>query len=273
VSVTASQLRELAALGLDSAALIRAVEIIEASALSADKSADVRRGPLESTASTERKERDKLRKRATRASEKAAKLSAKTSADKTALSADRSLSSYDVSSSLLTEEVSKESKKETSRVRARGTRMVPGTPLSDEHLALILAEGIHDPEKLWIEFVDYWSDIPGYRGVRVSWKGTLRNRCRDVIKRGFNVHPNSPNRTHQATGSAPTRDAAVIAAMGRTLERRRAARAADDPGRDDIREAGRSGPSSEPDAESGSAPDDDRPPGQFALVAAGYSRG
>jgi len=83
--------------------------------------------------------------------------------------------------------VEEESKKvrKTENARARGTRLAPGAPLSDEHRAIIVAEGIHDPEKLWAEFVDYWSDIPGQRGCKISWSGTLRNRCRDVIKRGF----------------------------------------------------------------------------------------
>jgi hypothetical protein len=86
-------------------------------------------------------------------------------------------------------------KKESSgiRARARGTRMEPGTPLSDEHRALIIAEGITDPDKFWAEFVDYWSEIPGQRGVKIGWTGTLRNRCRDVISKGFNRPSQGPN--------------------------------------------------------------------------------
>lgn len=85
---------------------------------------------------------------------------------------------------LSVEEESKKARK-TESARARGTRMQAGALLSDEHRAIIVAEGIQDPDRLWAEFVDYWSDIPGQRGCKISWSGTLRNRCRDVIKRGF----------------------------------------------------------------------------------------
>jgi hypothetical protein len=111
-----------------------------------------------------------------------------------------------------------------SSARARGTRLAPGAPLSDEHRALITAEGIHDPARLWAEFVDYWSDIPGQRGTKVSWSGTLRNRCRDVIKRGFNGNGNSPIRTNpasQQSGSAP-----VFAGVAAATERRARERSA-----------------------------------------------
>jgi hypothetical protein len=89
--------------------------------------------------------------------------------------------------SLLVGETLEERKKDAVRVRARGTRLSPGAPLTDEHRAVIVAEGIQDPDRLWAEFVDYWSDIPGQRGCKISWTGTLRNRCRDVIKRGFQL--------------------------------------------------------------------------------------
>src|SRR5437879_2773265 len=137
MSVTAAYLRELTGLGITGETLVRVVEIIdEVSALSADKSADVRRGPLESTANTDRKERDKQRKRLARAAEKAARLSADTSADTSAPSADSPLSDSVVLTSLLSKEATKESKKESSAIRARGTRMEPGTPLSAEHRAI-----------------------------------------------------------------------------------------------------------------------------------------
>src|ERR1017187_1590080 len=166
MSVTAEHIRELTVLGIVGETLVRVVEIIEevsADVLgqSMDKSAAVRGGPLESTASDNRKERDKLRKRLERYAAKLSRTSAQTSTDSPDLSKDVSedcpLTPSVLLPSLLTEEPLKESSKE--RMRARGTRMAPGTPLSEEHHALILAEGIADPEKLWAEFVDYWSDI------------------------------------------------------------------------------------------------------------------
>jgi hypothetical protein len=182
-----------------------------------------------------------------------------------------------LSSSLLSGEPLKSSKKEKKessgiQARARGTRMEPGTPLSDEHRAIIVAEGIFDPEKLWAEFVDYWSDIPGQRGIKLKWDGTLRNRCRDVIKRGFNGQASSNNRANQTTGPAPTRDTAIVTGMGRALERRRAARDATDPGRQDVREGRHPGAASGTDAEPGPEESDDGPSRQLALLPAGYAR-
>jgi hypothetical protein len=183
-----------------------------------------------------------------------------------------------LSSSLLTGEPLKSSKKEKKessgiQARARGTRMEPGTPLSDEHRAIIVAEGISDPEKLWAEFVDYWSDIPGQRGVKMKWDGTLRNRCRDVIKRGFNGQASSNNRANQTSGPAPTRDTAIVTGMGRALERRRAARDATDPGRQDVREGRHPGAATGTDAEPGPSESDDGPPRQFAFLPAGHAGG
>jgi hypothetical protein len=172
------------------------------------------------------------------------------------------------------EPLKEERKKESSGIqaRARGTRMEPGTPLSDEHRALIVAEGISDPEKLWAEFVDYWSDIPGQRGVKVKWTGTLRNRCRDVTKRGFNGHASSNNRTNQTTGPAPTRDAAVLTGMGRALERRRADRDAADPGRKDVREGRHPSDISGTDAKPGPEESDDGPSRQLTVISTRYAR-
>jgi hypothetical protein len=178
-----------------------------------------------------------------------------------------------VLTSLLTKEASKESKKEEQRVRARGTRLMPGAALSEEHRAVIAAEGIVDPEKLWAEFVDYWSDIPGQRGTKINWTGTLRNRCRDVIKRGFNGNGNSTIRTHQTSGPAPTRDTAIIAGMGRALESGavRLEMQMTPDGKSFERNEVLVVPP-ETDADGTAAADDDGPSRQLALLPAGHAR-
>lgn len=194
MGVTAAHIRELTSLGITGETLICVVEIIDKasaasldmSKASKDKSEDILGGPLESTAERNRKERDKQRKRLKRAAEKAANLSRDMSEDSAVLSEDSVLCDSVLLPSLssIGEPLKKESKAE--RMRARGTRMAPDTPLSAEHRALIIAEGISDPEKFWAEFVDYWSEVSGRHGVKIGWTGTLRNRCRDVISKGFN---------------------------------------------------------------------------------------
>jgi hypothetical protein len=79
--------RELTTLGIVGETLVRVIEIIE------EVSAAVRGGPLESTASENRKERDKVRKRLERYAAKLSKKSAKMSTDSPDLSKDASADS------------------------------------------------------------------------------------------------------------------------------------------------------------------------------------
>jgi hypothetical protein len=81
------------------------------------------------------------------------------------------------------------------------------------------------------------------------------------------------NRTNSAAGSAPPRDVAVIAGMGRALERRRAARVTDDAGRQDVREAGCVGTAGGADADRGTAAGDGELSGQLAFLPTGHARG
>lgn len=119
--------------------------------------------------------------------------------------------------------VKKESKK--------GIRMREGTPLSDEDRAF--AETLLDPSEVpqaWVEFVDYWSAIPGSRGVKLSWKSTWRNRVRDIIKYRGSKRGNGAgsNRANSFAGRATANEAAFLTSMGKgalgRLEANRAAR-------------------------------------------------
>jgi hypothetical protein len=92
----------------------------------------------------------------------------------------------------------------------------------------------------------------------------------EISEGGFNGHGFSNNRTNPVAGSSSTRDAAIIAGMDRTIEKRHAARAADDPGRPDVREERCSGAPGGDDANRGSTAGDDRSSGQLAFLPAGY---
>jgi hypothetical protein len=109
--------------------------------------------------------------------------------------------------------------------------------------------------------------------LSADWNASWRTWCSNEIKFNGerNGHGFSNNRTNHAAGSAPTRDTAVLAGMGRALERRRAARAADDPGRQDVRGAGSVDAAAEPDANGGTSTDDDQPPRQPTILAAGHA--
>jgi hypothetical protein len=109
--------------------------------------------------------------------------------------------------------------------------------------------------------------------LSADWNASWRTWCSNEIK--FNGEQNghrfSNNRTNHAAGSAQTRDTAVLAGMGRALERRRAARVADDPGRQVVR--GGVGAVAEANANDGAAADDDEPPRQLGLLIAGHASG
>lgn len=76
---------------------------------------------------------------------------------------------------------SEESKKEKSvNTRARGTRLPEGAELTEEFITAAIDLGA--PPRIvpivWAEFVDFWSAVPGQRGVKLNWLSTWRNRIR-----------------------------------------------------------------------------------------------
>ena len=67
--------------------------------------------------------------------------------------------------------------------RARGKRISSNAVMSEKDREFALSEGVSDPDKAWAEFIDYWSAVPGHRGVKLDWSATWRNRVRTVISR------------------------------------------------------------------------------------------
>jgi hypothetical protein len=110
--------------------------------------------------------------------------------------------------------------------------------------------------------------------VSKNWNAAWRNWIDRAIDYGArNVNGTGPIRTNQAAGPAPTRDTAIIAGMGRALERRRAARDPADGGRQEFPERGGAGPAAGDDAEPAPTEGDDEPPRQLAFLPAGYASG
>lgn len=54
--------------------------------------------------------------------------------------------------------------------------------LTDEWRAIVTGFGL-DPAVVLPEFADYWRGVPGIRGRKKDWPGTLRNRCRELVGR------------------------------------------------------------------------------------------
>jgi len=67
----------------------------------------------------------------------------------------------------------------------KGSRLLSGARVSEENRAIAIQCGC-PPDRvdaLWTEFVDYWSDIPGQKGCKLSWTGTWRNRVKFIYER------------------------------------------------------------------------------------------
>jgi len=116
-----------------------------------------------------------------------------------------------------------------------------------------------------------WCDANANRSIttKANWDAAFTGTWLKDSKNGQGF---SNNRPHQTSGSPPTRDTAIIAGMGRALERRRADRAANDGGRQEFREERHPGPAGGADAEHGAAEGDDGASRQLALLPAGNSR-
>lgn len=85
------------------------------------------------------------------------------------------------------------------RTRAkRGMRVDAWGPDEDDYQ---FAENLGLPAQRTIEeFRDYWIAIPGQRGLKLDWKATFRNRCRELSQRksgGINGHRPQIDRNQQ----------------------------------------------------------------------------
>jgi hypothetical protein len=116
-----------------------------------------------------------------------------------------------------------------------------------------------------------WCDANANRSIttKANWDAAFAGTW---LKDSNNGQSFSNNRSHQASGSPPTRDTAIIAGMGRALEKRRAARAANDPGRQEFREERYPGATGGTDAEPDTAEGDDGTSRQLALLPVGNAR-
>jgi hypothetical protein len=172
------------------------------------------RNPVESPeyrALEKRRAWDRDRQRAKRA-EKAGKLpSAKTGGrppESTGLSGG-------FSDDLLTDSKKKEGlpvKKESKK----GSRLLSGARVSDIQRQAAVECGCPPDmvDRIWSEFVDYWSDVPGQKGLKLDWLGTWRNNVRRRFERGNHGNGFNGHRTDPAAGRATARETGQVAAMG-----------------------------------------------------------
>jgi Ni/Co efflux regulator RcnB len=165
-----------------------------------------------------------------------------------------------------TKQINKEQiTKEDQQTRKRAARLPSDMEPSERNVSDASSLGMKPPEidQQWRRMRDWSASSP--KGACLDWDARWRNWCQTYLG-DRNVNGISGNRIHQATGSAPTRDTAIVTGMARALERRRENRAATESCRNEFR--GRPDPAGEHDAEPGSADGDDEPRRQLALLPA-----
>lgn len=64
-----------------------------------------------------------------------------------------------------------------------GTRLPNGFKVSQEIRTWALENKCPDPDLHIAEFIDYWTAIPGQRGVKLDWNATFRNWLRKAAER------------------------------------------------------------------------------------------
>ena len=94
------------------------------------------------------------------------------------------------------------------RKAARGIRLPEDWTLTPELRTFASDLGL-DPDGTRDEFVDFWTAIPGSRGLKLDWSKTFKNRCRELGKR-------------PRVNGGRTRDAEIEAAMAAVAAQGRA---------------------------------------------------
>ncbi len=85
----------------------------------------------------------------------------------------------------------------TSPGNPRGTRLSPDWQPTTDLWNFAAEQGFTatEIERIVDEFRDFWCDVPGYRGLKINWRGTFKNRVRQLAeRRGFKPSISQPRR-------------------------------------------------------------------------------
>jgi hypothetical protein len=72
--------------------------------------------------------------------------------------------------------------KTTTPLTRRGSRIPADFTVTEAHRNFAREGSFIDPDLVIDEFRDYWSAVPGSRGVKLDWDATFRNRIREKTK-------------------------------------------------------------------------------------------
>jgi hypothetical protein len=174
----AAMIAEMHGKGIPVEFIVRAVETLEEAMAARAVSTG---HPVDTSTIDKRRAWDRERKRREREREKLSANSTGHPPDSTGIPADTSCIIREKKEEAIQVEVKE--KKESKR-NARGTRIQPDFAIDDDDRKFAASLGI-PPDIVEAEtpqFIDYWSSIPGAKGVKLNWKATWRNRMRDVKK-------------------------------------------------------------------------------------------
>lgn len=98
----------------------------------------------------------------------------------------------------------------------KGSRLLSGARVSDIQRQAAIECGCPPDmvDRVWSEFVDYWSDVPGQKGLKLDWLGTWRNNVRRRFERGNNGNGFNGHRADPTAGRATAREVGHVATMG-----------------------------------------------------------
>jgi hypothetical protein len=66
----------------------------------------------------------------------------------------------------------------------RGARLPDDSELTPEWREIAAKHGTADVERVFREFVNYWTSLPGAKATKLDWRKTWENRCIEVATRG-----------------------------------------------------------------------------------------
>lgn len=165
--------------------------------------------------------------------------------------------------------IKKESKKKEKKEVERKTALPPDwrpTPEGFAEASMLLGSDARVETEIK-KFHNHAAE-KGRKSAR--WNSAWANWVINAVEYGGKrEQANRPYRTDQTSGSPQARDDAVITGMARALQRRREARAATDPGRQEFRANGHSDIAGRTDADGGSAAGDAGACRQLTLIPGG----
>lgn len=74
-------------------------------------------------------------------------------------------------------------------VGRRGSRLPDDAVLTGEWVEIAERHGVRDVDSVFVEFVNYWTSLPGQKATKLDWTKTWENQCIKVGRPGRSERP------------------------------------------------------------------------------------